>query len=200
MTEEKEHPKRLKRIKLLDEFLMFFARNKIGFKILDEDKKHYTIKFLPDGVVDFHETIEGKEKKYPKTGKLDLRKFAKTTRETLATELPKIMKEIDIDDPKFENVEVMVCPTKEMIRKEIEPIEVKKKGITIDRNKVYDMFFTVPMKDLHDYDFRVAFFAEKEGEEHALYRIEGRYFLLKIADFSMLLEKIAEESNIFKEH
>lgn len=36
---------------------------------------------------------------------------------------PKIMKKIDINDPKFENVDVIICLTKEMTRREIGPIE-----------------------------------------------------------------------------
>jgi len=188
-----EHLKKLKGIKILD-FLMFFGRDKIGFKFLD-DKEHYTIKFLPEGIIDFHETIEGKEKKYPRKGRLNLKRFAETMRETFERELPKILKEIDICDPRYESVEVIICPKKEVIKKAIEPIEVKKRKIAIDESKFYDMFSRVCMKDLPDYDFQVAFW-EKKGEEHALYRMTGRYFLLKVDDFSNLFNKIFEKLNI----
>ena len=187
--EKNEHLKKLKRIKILD-FLMFFGRNKIGFKFL-EDKVHYTIKFLTDGMVNFHETIEGKEKKYPRTGKLDIKKFAQA-KETLERELPNILKEIDINDPKYENVVVIICPTRERIKR---AIEVKRKEITVKKNNFYDMFFSVSMKDLQDYDFQVAFWA-KEGEEQALLRIDGKYFLLKVDDFEKVFDKIRKRLNI----
>jgi hypothetical protein len=192
--EGNKHLKKLKRIKILDEFLMFFGKNKIGFKF-PEDKEHFTIKFLTEGMVDFHETIEGKEKKYPRTGKLNLRKFAETFRETLYKELPKILEEIDINDPKYESVNVIICPTKETTRRAIESIEVRKKEIKIEKNKFYDMVSSVPMKDLPNYDFQVAFWV-KEGDEYTLYRIEGKYFVLKANDFMALLDKILEKSNI----
>ena len=56
-----QHLRKLKRIKILDQFLMFFGRDKIGFKFLD-DEAHLTLKFLKEGLLDFHQTIEGREK------------------------------------------------------------------------------------------------------------------------------------------
>lgn len=173
---------------------MFFGRNKIGFKFL-EDEEHFTMKFLSEGIIDFHETVEGKVKKYPRAGKLDIKVLAETLRETFERELPKILKEIDITDPKYENVEVIVCPKKEAIKKAIEPIEVKKRKITIGKNKIYDMLLSVPMRKLPDYDFQVAFWGS-EGEERATYRIDGRYFVLKIDDFTELFNKIIGKLNI----
>lgn len=193
MDKEKiEHVKKLKGIKILD-FLMFFGRNKIGFKFLeDKERTHYTITFLPEGIVDFHETIEGKEKRYPKKGRLELKKFTETMRETLERELLKTLKEIDINDPRYESVEVTICPKKEAIKK---AIEVRKRKITVDESKFYDMFSRVRMKDLPDYDFQVAFWG-KEGEEHALYRINGRYFILKVDDFVKLFDEIFKNLNV----
>ena len=185
-----EQLKKLKRIRILDEVLLFFGRNKIGFKS-PKDKAHYTIKFLREGIVDFHETIEGKNKRYPRAGKLHLEKFAEV-RETLRRELPKLLKEIDIEDPKYEGVDVIVCPTKEEIGK---TIEVRKKEIRIEEDDVFDMLSLVPMKDLQDYDFQVAFWG-KEDEEHALFRIDGRYFMLKVDDLETLFDNLFEKLDI----
>ena len=190
--EKNQNRKKLKGIKILD-FLMLFGRNKIGFKFL-EDKEHYTIKFLPEGIMDFHETIEGKEKKYPKKARLNVKRLAETMRETLR-ELPKILKEIDIDDSRYDSVEVIICPKKEAMKKAIEPIEVKRRKITIDENKFYGMVSRVRMKDLRDYDFQVAFW-EKESEQHALYRINGRYFILKVDDFVKLFDEMFKNLNV----
>ena len=150
---------------------------------------------MPEGIVDLHETIEGREKKYPKKARLNVKRLAETMRETLERELPKILKEIDIDDPRYESVEVIICPKKEAIKKAIEPIEVKRRKITVDESKFYDMFSRVRMKDLPDYDFQVAFWG-KEGEEHALYRINGRYFILKVDDFAKLFDEIFKNLNV----
>ena len=191
--ERSKNLKRLKRIKILDEFLMFFGRDKIGFKLLD-DKEHLTLRFLKGGLLDFHQTIEGREKKYPRAGKLHIKKSAEAIREIWKKEFPKILEEIDINDPKYENVEVMVCPTREQIRRAIEPIEVKKREIRIQIDNFFDMLYFVPMEDLQDCDFQVAFWGE-EGEEHALFRRNGKYFLLTGDDFKVFLNKLREKLN-----
>jgi len=185
--------KKLKGLKILN-FLLFFARSKIGFKFL-EDKEHFTIKFLPEGIIDIHQTIEGKEKRYPKAWKFNMKELVDTIKETYEQELPKILKEIDITDPKYEDVEVFVMPEKEVIRKTIEPFKVKKRKITIDGNNFNDLFSIAFMRDLPNYDFQVAFWGE-ESEEQALYRVDGRYFVLKIEDFTKLLDKMREKLNI----
>jgi len=193
--EKRKHLERLKRIKFLNEFLMFFGTDKIGFKFPhDENKKHYTLKFLREGVLDFHETIEGtvEEKKYPRVRRLNIKKSAETIRETFRIEFPKILKEIDISDPKYEDVNVVVFPTREEIRRAIEPIEVKKKEIRIEKYDISDKLFTVPMKDLQKCDFQVAFWGE-EGEEHFLFRRNGKYFLLTGDDFKIFLGKLREK-------
>lgn len=191
--EMNKHLKKLKRIKIFDWFLMFFGRGKIGFKFL-EDKEHYTIKFLKEGIVDFHETVEGKEKRYPRAGKMNLKKIVEA-REILAKEFPKLLKEINISDANFENFDVMICPTKEMVRRAIGPIEVKKREITIRKDKFFDMFRFVPMKNLQHYDFQVAFFGD-EGQEQVLYRVDGRYFLITLDDLERLLKRLTESLDI----
>lgn len=173
---------------------MFFAQSKIGFKFL-EGKEHFTIKFLPEGIIDIHQTIEGKEKRYPRGWKLNMKEFVGTMKETYLQELPKLLKEIDITDPKYEGVEVIVMPKKEVIRKTIEPLKVKKRKITIDENKFQDLYSFVFMRDLPNYDFQVAFWG-KEGEEQALLRVDGRYFVLKVEDLTKLFDKIHEKLNI----
>jgi len=48
--------KEIKRMKILDDSLVFFGKGKIGFKE-PKDMKHYIMQFLKDGIVDLHETI-----------------------------------------------------------------------------------------------------------------------------------------------
>lgn len=105
------------------------------------------------------------------------------------------MKEIDITDPKYEGVEVFVMPKKEAVRNMIEPFKVKKRKITIDESKFNDILSIAFMRELPNYDFQVAFWG-KEGEEQALYRVDGRYFVLKIEDIRKLFDKVREKLNI----
>ena len=65
------------------------------------------------------------------------------------------------------------------------------------RNKLQDVMkdlIFIPMKDLQKYDFKVAYLL-KEGKESAfLYRINGKYFLVKLVDLEALIKKILEKS------
>jgi len=55
------------------------------------------------------------------------------------------------------------------------------------------MLFIVPVSDLSDYDFQVAFWGEKEDEVRVLFCKEGRYFLFSGKDFKMFLDKLREK-------
>lgn len=66
----------------------------------------------------------------------------------------------------------------------------------IEESKLMDvMDLIVPMKDLQNYDFKVAYLS-KEGEESFLYRINGKYFLVKLDDLDVLIKKIFEKSKM----
>ena len=199
MYSNKEVEKKIKKLRIFDELLLIFGRNKIIFKQL-HDEKHYTLKFL-EGILDVHETIEGSEKfdeKYPigRREKFDLKKLSEV-KETLREELPHILKEIDIRDPKYRNVEALILPKKEMSRELLQKVtKIKRKEMMIEESKLIDvMDLIVPMKDLQNYDFKVAYLS-KEGEESFLYRINGKYFLVKLDDLDVLIKKIFEKSKM----
>lgn len=184
--------KKIKKLRIFDELLIAFGIHKIIFKGTD-DIKHYTLKFSKEGILDIHETMEGKEKKYPRTEKLDLKKFSEAIKETFERELARILEEIDISNPKYKNTEVFIFPKSEAFE---EATQVKRKEIMIEKSKLKDMMkdLIVPMKDLQKYDLKVACLLE-EGEECAfLYRINGKYFLAKLDDLEALMKKIVEKS------
>ena len=188
---ENEHLEKIKRLKFLNDFLIFFGRDKIGFKELTE-KKHYTFKFLEKEILDIHETLEGKEydtiegreKKYKSLAKVDLKRFAELMKKSLM-EFKTILKEIDINDPKFRNIEVYLIPKKENLQK---VVEVKKKTIVI-KEEIMEKPISVSMKNLIDYDFQLALFS-LENKEYCLFQIDGKYFLLNVDDYKNWIENI----------
>lgn len=192
-NEQNELLKKIKKIRIFGEFLIAFGRHKIIFKQPD-DEKHYTLNFLEEAVLDFHETIEGKEKKYPRTEKFDLKKLSEMIIETLRKELPNIVEEIDTSDPKYRHIKVFIFPEREAFEK---ATERKRREIQIKKNKLDELMKNnfVPMKDLQDYDFKMAFLS-KRGKEYALYRGDGKHFLLKLDDLEMLMNNIFEKSKI----
>jgi len=201
MYTNKEVEKKIKKLRIFDELLLAFGRNKIIFK-QPHDEKHYTMKFL-EGILDVHETIEGREEfdeKYPTEGreKFDLKKFSEVIIETLREELPYILKEIDMSDPKYMNVEVLILPKKERSRELVQKVTtIKRKEMMIEESKLVDVMkdLVVPMKDLQNCDFKAAYLL-KEGEESFLYRINGKYFLIKLDDLDALNKKIFEKSKM----
>lgn len=201
MYSNKEVEKKRKKLRIFDELLLAFGRNKKIFK-QPHDEKHYTLKFL-EGILDVHETIEGREKfdeKYPTEGreKFDLKEFSEVIIETLREEFPHILKEIDISDPRYMNVEVLILPKKEMSRELVQKITtIKRKEMMIEESKLMDVIkdLIVPMEDLQNYDLKAAYLV-KEGEESFLYRINGKYFLIKWDDLDALIKKIFEKSKM----
>ena len=189
-----EVDKKIKKLRIFDELLLAFGRRKMILKRTD-DSKHLTMSFLKEGILDVHETMEGREKKYVPLEKLDLRKFSEAIIETFERELPHILKEIDISDPEYRNIEVFIFPKKEEFEK---ATEVKRKEIIIDKSKLKDVMkdlIFVPVKDLQKYDFKVAYLLKESEEESAfLYRINGKYFLVKLDDLEALMRKILEKS------
>ena len=196
MRANKEVEKEIKKIRIFDELLIAIGRNKIIFKGTD-DTKHYTLKFLKERILDVHETIEGKEKKYPRTEKFDLENLSEVIRKTLREELPNVLKEIDIGDPKYMDAEVLIIPKEEVLWERMKKIgQIKRKEMKIGKSKFEDAMkdLVVPMKDLQDYDFKVAYVL-KEGEiSGSLYRTNGKYFFIKLDDWEALTEKLNEKS------
>ena len=151
MYSNKEVEKKIKKLRIFDELLLAFGRNKKIFK-QPHDEKHYTLKFL-EGILDVHETIEGREK-------FDLNKFSEVIIETLREEFPHILKEIDISDPRYMNVEVLILPKKEMSRELVQKITtIKRKEMMIEESKLMDVIkdLIVPMEDLQNYDLKAAY-------------------------------------------
>lgn len=191
---EKKNAKKLKKLRILDQFLIILANYKILIKEPNE-ARHFTMKFLEKGIVDVHETLEGRQKEHIPIGKLDLRKFW----ETFLRGLPFLLKEIDINDPKFASIGCYIIPEKEELKKAWENVpEFRRKEIILKKNhfeKVMKTAVSIALvRDLPNYDFRVAF--SKQGEEFALYRINRKYFLVKLDDFNELAKKALEESKI----
>jgi len=196
MTNEQDKLlKKIKKIRILGEFLIAFGRHKIIFK-QPNDEKHYTLNFLEEAIIDFHETIEGREKKYRRAEKIDLKRLSEVIIETMREELPDILEEIDISNPKYQHGKVFVFPEREVF--EI-ATEHRKREIQIKMDKLVELMKSkfVPMEDLQDHDFKTAFLL-KGGKEYALYRRSGKYFLLKLDDLEMLMNKILEKSKIGK--
>lgn len=184
MNEKNKQTRKMKRIKILDALLIAFANNKLVFKSLDE-AKHFTMLFLKDGILDFHETFEGKEKRYGLAKEFNVKDFIKPIKEfieRLRVELPKIVKKIDISDSKFDNIEVSIIKMDSLEKN----YKIKGKKITIDKNNVKNIMFTVPMKDLKEYDFEIALLTIEE-KGYYLRKRDGRYILLAIDDFNKLL-------------
>ena len=190
-----------KKIRIFNELLLAGGRNKIIFKALDSEK-HYTLKVLKEGILDVHETIEGRKKfdeKYPieKRKKVNLEKLSEVTKETLREELPNILKEIAIDDPKCMDAEVLIIPKEEVLWERMKKIgQIKRKEMKIEESKFEDAMkdLVVPMKDLQDYDFKVAWVLEQGEISGSLHRVDGKYFLVKLDDWEALSEKINEKS------
>ena len=124
-----EIEKKIKKLRIFDELLLAFGRDKMIFKRTD-DVKHLTLKFLKEGILDVHETMEGREKRYTPLEKFDLKKFSEAIIETFEREFPHILKEIDICDPKYSNIEVFIFPKKEAFEK---ATKVKRKEIIIEK-------------------------------------------------------------------
>ena len=199
MYSNKEVEKKIKKLKIFDELLLIFRRDKIIFK-QPHDEKHYTLKFL-EGILDFHETVEAREEydeKYPIEGreKYDLKKFCEAMVETWREELPHIRKEIDINDAKYVNVKVLLIPKNEMSRELMEKVTTTKhKEMIVEESKSTDVMksLIVPMKDLQNYDFKATYLLK---EESFLYRINGKYFLIKWDDVLTLTKKIFARARI----
>ena len=173
---ETERIEKIKRIKILDNFLLFFGKDKIGFKEID-DNKHLTIKFLNEGMVDIHDTIEGKvddTEKWKRLGTLDMKEFAKAFEEIFQREILTFLKEIDLNSPRFQNIEVSIIPTKEETRKKI---QVHKKTMKIENSELSDLILSVPMKDLKGHDFRLAIMAEG-NKIYAIYPVSYTHLTL----------------------
>ena len=194
MDAKGETEKKIKKLRILDELLLAFGRDKMIFKRMD-DVKHFTLKFLKEGILDVHKTMEGRKKTHIPLEKIDLKKFCEAIIETFEKELVHILKEIDISDPKYRNIRVFIFPKKEEFEK---VTEVKRKEIIIEKSKLEDMMedlIFVPMKDLQNYDFKTAYLLKEGEEEYAfLYRIRGKYFLVKLNDLEELMKKIFEKS------
>ena len=191
--ENKEVERKIKRIKILDELLLAFGRDKIIFKQMD-DAKHLTLSFLKEGILDVHETIEGREKRHIPLERLDVKKFA-GIKKALIAEVIHNLKEIDISDPKYMEAEVLVIE-KEALRGRVQKVtKIKRKEMVIEESKLKDMMkdLILPIKDLQNYDFRYGWLLKESEPSGLLYRIKGKYFLIELSDLEALIKKVFEK-------
>lgn len=197
MHEKKELEKEIKKLRIFDEFLLAFGGDKVIFKEID-DVKHLTLLFLKEGILDIHETLEGKQRfneKYPIEGRerYDLEKLSKMIIETLRDELPNISKEIDIGDPKYMNAQVVVIPKGEVLLERLkEASQIKHKQLKISESEFEDAMrdLVVFMKDLQNYDFKMAYVLKDDEIFGSLHRVGGKYFLVRMDDWEALTDKI----------
>jgi len=188
MNEKKKQIRRLRRIKILDEFLIAFSTNKIMLKNLVEDK-HYTFSVLGDKKkFDIHETLEGKKKSYDKGTEFDFEELIESSinfKVALYSELLKRMVEIDINNSKFSDIEVYIPND--------EAFEVKGRTMILGHNQLNNALLPVNLKND---DFKIAFTTIDE-KEHILLKgvLKGvdRYFLLSLDDLTELLVRYIEE-------
>src|SRR4030042_753770 len=109
MSEDKKSvPKKLKRLKITDLFLMFFGTDKLGFKVKDQENTHYTFKFRDNGILDLHETTEGTEKQYVSLARIDLKKLIEKFKESALDMFSNCFVEIALDDPEYKDIRVFL--------------------------------------------------------------------------------------------
>lgn len=193
MCAHKESEKKIRRIKIVDEILLALGRGKIIFKETS-DARHITLSFLKEGILDIHETIEGREKKHIPLEKLELRKFA-GYKETLIKEILHNLKEIDITDPKYVDGQVFVIQEKKAMQERVQKImKTKRREIVFEENKLMDVMkdLFIPIKDLQDYDFKTGFLLKEDEEHGLLFRVESKYLFISFNDLEALIKKTFE--------
>ncbi len=198
---------KIRKIKLLNEILVAWGRDKLIFKDLDEPKKHYTFKVGKNGTLDFHETVEGSKKKYRPKGKVlpeNIKKFAYGLRKTLIESFQKDREEINIDDMKYKNSKVFIIPDRESSRRLfLQALKREGKRGLLDKDGMMDLleeYVSVPVGDLRDHkDFAFGYLlGDEKSPEYFLYQIGGRYFVLKASNFMNLAEKLTEKFMILQ--
>ena len=194
MCVHKEIEKKIKRIKIFNELLFALGKSKIIFKETS-DVRHLTLSFLKEGILDIHETIEGREKKHIPLEKLELRKFT-GYKETLIKEIIHNLKEIDITDPKYVDGQVFVIQEKKAMQERVQKItKVKRREIVFEENRLVnamkDLF--IPVKDLQNCDFKTGFLLKENEENGLLFRIESKYLFIGFNDLEALIKKIFEK-------
>ena len=193
MYANKEVEKKIKKISILDELLLILGKGKIMFKATD-DTKHLTLSFLKEGILDVHETLEGREKRHIPLEKFDLKKFV-GIKKTIVEETIHNLKEIDITDPKYMDAEVFVIE-EEAFRARIQKVtKIEGRKVILEENKLMDVMkdFILPIRNLHNYDFKAGYLLEQSGEVSLLFRTKEKYLLINFRDLDALINKIFEK-------
>lgn len=177
-----------KRIRVLDTILIMMMRDKLGFKSPIHDIKHFTLKFRENGILDVHETVEGRVKEYREIAKINLAKFGEPFREAISKKLSKLFREINVNDPEYHNLDARILPT---VKIENE----NGKELILDERNLEDLGFTVPIRDLGNYNFNWASF-ERNGEEYTIFLRNGKYFIIKIDDLKLIFDKVFAKAQV----
>ena len=192
MSANKEVEGKIKRIKLFDKLLLAFGRDKIVFKEMD-DVTHLTLRFLKEGILDVHETLEGTEKTHIPLERLDLKKFA-GFKNALIKEVLHNLEEIDISEPKYKNARVVIIEKEALRERMLKATKIKRKDMIVEESILEDLMkdLILPIEDLQDYDFKVGYLS-KEEELGLLFRIKGKYFLIDFNELEALIKKLFEK-------
>lgn len=192
MSEDEEAvPQKLKRIKISDLLLLFFGTDKIGFKEKGQEDTHYTFKFRENGILDLHETKEGKEKQYTSLARIDLKKLAEKFKESVLEMFSNCFVEIGVDNPEWKDIKVFPMPPDEQLAAFG---EVKKRDFIIS-DKLARGLRPLSMQDLKNYDFKFAIF-EKDGETYFIYEIHEKLFSVRQKQIEEYMKKLLADAEI----
>jgi len=92
--------------------------------------------------------------------------------------------------------QVVVIPKDEVLWERLKKTsQIKRKEMKIGESEFEDVMkdLVVPMKDLQDYDFKVAFVLEQGEISGFLLRRNGKHFLVTLDDLKVLTEKLEEK-------
>jgi hypothetical protein len=115
-------------------------------------------------------------------------------KETFQKEALSLLKEIDIDDPEYREIDVFISPENEDYMK---TTEIKSSTLLIKEKYAHALINDqiVKMHNLPHHDFKYAVF-ERESDQFIVIRINDRYFLIKSDDLETLFNQIVEKSKI----
>lgn len=190
--------KKVKRLKIFDEFIIAGGKNKLIFKG-PQSKEHTTLKIDEKGIIDIHETEEGKVKKYRSI----MKKGLKEMEEELQKQVTAILEEskVNIKDPKFAKYILAIPPAddKERFQKMlvhkgrdvILPKDVLERG----GEQIIKDYLFVRMQDAMKIDFTGISYVLNESNGYIGALVKGRRDCYLITD-----ERLDRLSRILAPH